>query len=243
MHAGTTAKSPGGLYEVTVLIGGRPQDLWRRTDGQLFVAGTAGESFALLARNLAHTRSEILTAVDGRNTLKDEPADMRASTGMVVPGLGAHTFAGWRITDDEVREFVFTFPEKSVAAQATGSAAGTGVIGFAGYREKAVVYETYAVASPGGSYKSMNVAVASAGPTMDSNVRGASQSSLGTGIGDRVQDHVGRTTFTRQPGEPDVLVIRYDTHGALAAAGLIQRPEPSAFPGAETGYAQYESAR
>jgi hypothetical protein len=245
MQAGKTAKSPGGTFEVAVLIGGRPQDLYRRHDGQLFVAGAAGESFTLQVRNLAHGRAEFLTSLDGRNTLKDETADKYANTGLVLPGLTTTQFRGWRVTDYVVREFVFTFPEKSVAAVATGSTANTGVIGFAVYQEKRrerPAYEVYAVASAGPpvSYGG----VATRGMSLDSsNAGGGSQASLGTGIGDRVQDHVGRTEFTRAPGEPDVLVIRYDTREALEAAGVIQVDEPSAFPGAETGYAQYETTR
>lgn len=243
MHAGKTTRSPGGTFEVSVLIGGQPQELHGRGDGQLFVAGAAGESFTLQVRNLGLGRAEFITSVDGRNTLKDEVADRHANTGLVIPGYATSQFTGWRISDDATREFVFTFPEKSVAAKATGSAANTGVIGFAAYQEKRRERPQYPTAS-GVSYRSMNVAVASAAlPTMDSYVGGASQSSLGTGIGDRVEDHVGRTTFTRQPGEPDVLVIRYDTREALEAAGVIQMDEPSAFPGAETGYAQYETTR
>lgn len=66
--------------------------------------------------------------------------------------------------------------------------------------------------------------------------------SLGTGIGERQADHVGHTEFTRADGEPDILVISYDTAEVLAAMGVTGPAGPSAFPGVGTGYEQYQSA-
>lgn len=43
MHIGTTIRSPQGLLEASVLIGGQPQALYRRAgDGAVFTAGVAG---------------------------------------------------------------------------------------------------------------------------------------------------------------------------------------------------------
>ena len=236
MLTGTTARSPHGTVEASVLIGGIPQPVYRRTDSALFVAGVPGSAYTLRIRNLTAGRIEVLTAVDGRNTLKDEPADHRASTGMVFGAHASGDFTGWRVSDDETREFLFGAPERSVAAAATGSAANAGVIGFAAYRERE--QPSYLRSEP--------AAFASADFGGDLVTRGGSKSAsasrgLGTGIGESQHDHVGRTSFTRASGEPDILVIGYDTTEALAAMGVLGPAEPQAFPGAGTGYEKYAS--
>ena len=153
MYIGTTVESPNGTIQVSVLIDSTPQPLYRRPgDGKVFAAGIPGRAYTLRAVNLTRGRVEIVCAVDQRNTLQDEPADMRACGGMVVPAGGVWDNHGWRLNDSEVR--------------------------------------------------------------------------------------VGRTSFTRV-GNPDVLVIGYDTEDRLRAQGILGPREPEAFPGAGTGYEKY----
>ncbi len=241
MRIGTTIRSPQGTIEASVLIGGTAQALYRRPfDGAVFVAGVSGEAYTLLVRNLTAARIEVVSSVDQRNTLEDEAADSARNRGLIFAAHHVGAFTGWRINDSETRQFLFGAPERSVVAQATGSPAGVGVIGFAVYQEQwAWSGVAYAGAGLEGGMKSMGMnSSVSAGHnvTLDCAVPG-----LGTGIGERQDDRVGRTSFTRAAGDPDVLVIRYDTLAALEAMGITGPGEPDPFPGVGTGYEKYAS--
>ena len=226
MLIGTTASSPKGLFDAAVLIGGTAQPLYRRiAGGALFTAGWPGAAYTLRVRAIRPGRIEMITTVDGRNTLKDEPGDAEQNLGLVF--TGHHEFTGWRISDQATREFTFGAPERSVAARAAGPAANTGIVGFAAYQEAAKL-------GYGGVLRSR--AVAAAPPA---SAGGGLRSGLGTGIGERREDVVGSTHFERAPGAPDILVIRYDTAEALEAMGITGPAEPQAFPGGGTGYERY----
>lgn len=241
VRIGTTVASRHKTFEVSVLMAGVPQILFQRpSDQAIFVAGVPGRAYTLRIRNLSWGRIEVVNTVDGRNTLKDEPGDARNNRGLVFYGGQTGEFTGWRTNDNETREFIFGNPEHSVAAQATGSAANVGIIGFAAYTEKvpppvyeAPVYRSY----PGGqSFNYMGggpVATASAGGP-EPMTRG-----LGTGIGETRNDAIGRTDFIRI-GAPEILTVGYDTEQALAIMGVgIAYSEPDAFPGMGTGYEHY----
>ncbi len=231
MPARTSVLTPRGTVEVAVMIHNVPQPLYNaHAPSRYYVAGTPGATYKLWVRNTIPGRVEVITTVDGRNTLKDEAGDYDKNRGLIVTDTA--TFTGWRVDDNTTREFTFGHPDRSVAAQATGSTSNTGVIGFAVYAERKpeVFHQHYA--APHGHY----AAVASPGP----QTRG---SSLGTGIGERQRDPVHRTAFTRAPGGPEILVIGYDTVDALVERGIIPPAEPDAFPGTKsgtTGYEQYE---
>jgi hypothetical protein len=221
MYTGTFITSPGGLITAEVLIGGTPQPLYATADGYAYFAGEPGQSCQVRVRSLAG-RLEAALAVDGRDALEDQPADLSRSRGLVFNG--EYTFSGFRVDDSTTREFVLGSVAGSVADQA-GSTAHVGVIGLAAWRERrpAVSYAE----SPLGMSASAPVAVASAGP------------SLGMHAGESRHDPVGRTTFERD-GSPDVLEIGYHTLAALEATGITQR-RPSAFPGRATGYERYQA--
>lgn len=240
---GTIARNPVGTIEVSVLHGDSPQQIYRRIDGALFVAGLPGLPYTLRVRNLTSGRIEVINTVDGRHTLKDEPGDSERNRGLIFAAHSTGAFTGWRLNNDETRQFVFGAPDRSVAAMATGSASNTGVIGFAAYRERelpATAFASYGnspiLRGGGASF----AAAASFDSNMASKPAGdAAPRGLGTGMGERQSDHVGTTTFTRAAGSPDILVIGYDTEDALRAMGVMGPPEPSAFPGAGTGYEKY----
>jgi hypothetical protein len=241
MHYPTTVTSPGTTVEASVLIDGRPVKLYRRNDGRMFAPGIPGSAYTLRVRNRTANRIEVIVTVDGRHVLKDEPGHPSDCHGMVLRPHDTYEFRGWRISDDESREFLFGDPGSSVAAQATGSAANIGVIGFAAWREREA-WSLYGgspiLRGTGHVTRDMAVATASAGPaTFSADME--STGSLGTGIGASQEDRVGRTNFTRITGEPDILFIGYDTEAELVRRGIIGPADPDAFPGALTGYEKY----
>src|SRR6266536_1478530 len=137
MLIGSSVSSPRRDFTLKVLVAGMPQPLYRRPgDGTLFVVGLPGRPYALRIKHDLTGRAEVLTSVDGRDTLTNQPADLRLSRGVVVDFCQKYDCLGWRIDDTEVGDFVFAEPARSVAVQATGSAANAGVIGVAVYRER-----------------------------------------------------------------------------------------------------------
>lgn len=222
MYAGTSITSPGSLFAAEVLIGGMPQPLFTASDGYPYAAGEPGQAVQVRVRSLSGCLEAALS-VDGRDALEDQPADLFRSRGLVF--TGEYTFRGFRIDDDTTREFVLGSVAGSVADQA-GSAANTGVIGLAAWRERAASFN-YEIGYRG--VEPAPVATASAGMM--------TTRSLGMHAGETRRDPVGRTTFERD-GSPDVLEIGYDTMAALDAMGITQR-RPPAFPGRKTGYEAY----
>jgi hypothetical protein len=219
----------GKLIAVSVFVADRRQSVYRRrNDGQPFVAGTWGASYMLEVRNLSSNRIEVLSSVDGRNTLRDEVADSYQNRGMIIAGYGMWTITGWRLDDERTAEFVFTEPGTSVTQMATGSAANAGVFGFAVYTERRVYEQPV--------YRSANYST-------DELLmpQGLSLSAdMGTGIGDVRHDSVGHTTFMRAQASPsEIITIQYRSREWLEQAGIIAPDEPSAFPGNTTGYQQY----
>ncbi len=244
MHYPTTVTSPAGTIEVSVLTGGVARPLYRRADGRMFAPGIPGSAYTLRVRNLTPARIEAIVAVDGRHVLKDEPGDPRACHGMVLRAHDVYEFRGWRVSDDESREFLFGEPGASVAAQATGSTANIGVIGFAAWREREASYSHYGSILRGAH----PVATASAGlesySTTNATLDMATErGSIGTGIGASQDDRVGRTEFTRATGEPDILIVGYDTEAELIRRGIVGPTGPDAFPGMQTGYEKYPASR
>lgn len=258
--------APANLIEVSIRIDGVSQPLYRRaTDGALFTVGVPGQAYTLGVRNMTMGRVEVITAIDGRNTLKDEAGDAKRNEGLIFRAWASGEFSGWRINNDETRQFVFGEPERSVAAQATGDVSNVGVIGFAAYREQpSWSGSSYSATAPpppylasgpgeyiGQSSSAQNISMGSScmnlsavSATADTSAASTDSGmplarGLGTGIGERQQDHVGTTTFTRT-GAADILVIGYDTYDNLVQMGVIGPSEPSAFPGLGTGYEQYQ---
>ncbi len=172
---------------------------------------------------------EVLTAVDGMNTLKKEIADVYRNRGMVIGPYLLYDVTGWRIDDTQTRPFVFTVvDEETVAKQVTGSATNLGVIAVAVYREykvqrlnnlrgaqvKGFDFESFSTRGPG----------------------------VGSGMGDRViRDEVGSTRFDRATPQPtDVIQIYAMPTWWMKKEGLLgsdrRNNRPDGFPGSSTGY-------
>lgn len=241
MYAGTQCTSTDRQFAAEVLVDGVPQNLFRRMDGALFVEAVVGAEYVVRVTNATGRRVETLLAIDGRNTQDDEPADLTRSRGLVMNGSA--DFRGWRDDHDTVNAFVFTEPQRAIAAQATeGGQNNVGVIGLAIYREQ-VAYRG-GFESMGGGYETMkgggleSFGAATRSAPASYATRGGS---VGTGMGHAMTDRVGTTTFTRA-GDPTILVIRYDTHAVLDRMGLLVAAEPDPFPGAPAFTGRYQRA-
>ena len=220
MHIGTVVKSDDGAIQVGLLIDDIRQPLYRH-NGRTYVAARPGQSYSFVVDNNTGGRLEIITTVDGRNTLKNEPGDSRANHGLVIGPFDRYNFIGWRLDDFRIGKFVFGDPASSVAALTTDDTSNVGVIGIAAYRERAMT--VYRDGSDRG------------GPVQYKGAQATRGGSVGTGMGTVQSSYVGTTAFIRN-GDPVIMAVYYDSEEVLRARGIIAPPGPNPFPGAVTGY-------
>ena len=257
--------TPGGTLSVGIESGGKLEGVPLQVhthEGVNYVAGVPGARYSIVVRNLSSRRVEVITSIDGRNTLKNEEADYNTNKGLVLYPRATYRFQGWRVDDAGIRDFIFGKDiSDSVVAQSGGDTANAGIIGIAGWQEFKPDYKpdyfvghTAVTRDSGGtktygargmsvtsSHASAAVAVGAAGGTQDWAEDTASD--LSTGIGSYREDHVGTTNFTRGEG-PDILIFRYMSYAKLVEKGIIPEPrhgKPDAFPGSRSGYEQFES--
>ncbi|HCQ30881.1 TPA: hypothetical protein DIU27_00665 [Candidatus Collierbacteria bacterium] len=178
---------------------GRTLPMYRH-NGRIYVKAVHGLEYKIIANSETPGRLEVLTSVDGRDTLRNAPADLRFSDGMIISGYSRYEVPGWG--KEATSPFIFTaFDRQTVAVQATGSAKKLGVIAVAAFREYVAPKITpfnYRDEPHAKGLESMSM-----GP-----MRGAG---MGTGMGDRV-DHrnLGTTRFTRaNPSTPDAMIEIY----------------------------------
>jgi hypothetical protein len=84
--------------------------------------------------NLTNSRIEVISTVDGRNTLDDQPGDIRCSRGALVHT--ENTVKSWWQSDLQTRQLVFRTPDHRLEPRDASSMENIGVIGFAVYREQ-----------------------------------------------------------------------------------------------------------
>lgn len=248
----------GTFIQVSIKVAEERQTFYRRSvDRQPFMAGLWGQPYVLEVKNLAGIDIEVLTSVDGRNTLIDEPADKYVNRGMIINPYMTYTFRGWRLSDSESAPFIFTDPIRSVERMATGQNSNAGVIGFAVYTAKRPDWQvTYRNAASGSEYGApaagasfsiprlsygADIAVASAGD--ETVFRSApTEGDMGTGMGAPQEDRVSRVSFMRAHSTPEEeITIQYRSHEWLERHLIITPPEPNAWPGRGTGYEKYKA--
>ncbi len=220
-----------GPMVVSILVDGIQMPVYEH-DGRLFVEvkPEASVTINVFNRHIDNERIEVLMGVDGRNVLVDEPATLQMG-GMVIRHGQTWESRGWRIDDKRVREFVFTQQVlDAVAVQATGSVARLGVIGVACYEEKVMRYS-------GGSPEVFRGMTPKGGRSADG----------GMGMGDEVEDRVGRTKFDRLTKDPRAVVeIHYRTRPTLIAMGIVvfgadETDYPPAF--GDSGYGKFRPVK
>jgi hypothetical protein len=215
--------------------------------GEIWVAGTPGDRYAINIRNRQGGRVLAVMAVDGVNVISGETAGWD-QTGYVFGAEQSYDITGWRKSNAEVAAFVFAAAPDSYAAR-TGRAANVGVIGVAIFRERPEPVAGYilpprpAAAEPRAAKSAADAASARQGAAAEvgqnraESARLAPSSPLGTAHGERESSYSERVEFTRARSTPDELLrIRYDSRENLIALGVIRTqpavpPGPNPFPG------------
>lgn len=218
-----------------------------RDGAQRWVPGEQGHRYSVRLRNASHERVLVVLSVDGLNAITGEVA-APGQTGYVLNPWQTADISGWRKSQDEVAQFVFTTPGNSYAAR-TGRPDNIGVIGMAVFREaNAISTEAAPAIARGraGTVLREDGASAAAEASADSAPArramappspAAPAQRLGTGHGAREASHVRNTAFERATRTPTQQVeVRYDSARNLRARGIGPQAErrppdaPRAFP-------------
>ena len=208
-----------------------------RKFGRRWIAGEPGHEYDLRIRNCADVRVLAVISVDGVNVITGQSASPAQSGYVLEPGENL-TVEGWRKSMDRTAAFVFTDPADSYAAR-TGRSTDIGVIGVALFREaapKIVARERRDSLFAQPSARPESAAEAdSANKAADAGL-GQRTPTLGTGHGRSEYSPAQWTPFQRTGKDPDETInIRYETHAALVARGVIPRGryydhDPEPFP-------------
>lgn len=185
----------------------------QRHRGQSYVAGEAGERYAVVLQNRSDERLLAVLSVDGVNAITGETAGYRQS-GYVLEPWGRVEVRGWRKSGEEVAAFYFTSLADAYAAR-TGRPDHVGVIGAAVFQERPEAMED-GVAAPRAS-----------APMAAQARKEAERDRLGTGHGERLASPARYTEFRRAAETPvEQVVIRYDSRERLVARGILPPPQP-----------------
>ena len=224
-----------------------------RHRGERWLAGVPGHRYAIRLTNASDERVLVVLSVDGVNAVTGEDADP-SQGGYVLAPWQSSEIDGWRKSLDEVAQFHFTSLADSYAAR-TGRPGNVGVIGIATFREqrpeevqvapefrsrdpRAADRRTRPQARADAYARAASTDEAIA-PPAPSTARAMPQQ-VGTGHGEREWAPASRTGFLRASARPaQVLELRYDAPGRLAALGILPRDwprrstaqVPRAFPG------------
>ncbi|RRU97931.1 hypothetical protein EGI91_06620 [Stenotrophomonas maltophilia] len=204
--------------------------------GPRWGAGERGPRYAVRLYNDSPRRVLVVLSVDGVNAISGEDADPSQTGYVLNPGQRAD-ITGWRKSQDEVAQFVFSSPSGSYASR-TGRPDNIGVVGVAVFEEARrwrpdpILRRSLPAPAPTAE------AAADASASRIEGYASKSQApALGTGHGAREQSSVRDTDFERASRSPaQVLQLRYDSARNLRARGiLVDSPsrlprEPQAFP-------------
>lgn len=205
-----------------------------RHRGQQWSAGEQGHRYAVQLRNQSSERVLVVLSVDGVNAISGEDAAPHQS-GYVLQPWQQVDITGWRKSNDDVAQFVFSPPAASYAAR-TGRDANIGVVGIAVFKERRYRLQALdGVEVTGGRAQSRR----SAAPAAEAMAAPAPAPALGTAHGQRERAPVRSTAFERASSTPDqISQLRYDSARNLRARGIaleaVPRPRervPEAFPG------------
>ncbi|WP_312914888.1 hypothetical protein [Stenotrophomonas sp.] len=205
--------------------------------GQQWVAGSPGHRYSVRMQNRSGERVLVVLSVDGVNAITGQTASPSQS-GYVLEPWQSSEITGWRKSNAEVAQFVFTASSDSYASR-TGRPANVGVIGIAVFNEaRRPVYDVRPLPMPRPTPRPMpqyedraeasaNARAAEAPAPPRAMARSESRQRLGTGHGEREWSSSSLTSFERASRTPvQVSELRYDSRQRLVAMGILPRGYP-----------------
>ena len=193
---------------------------------RFYVQAERGARYQVRVHNSGGERLGLVIAVDGRNIIDGRRSELARGEPMYVIGAWeTQDFAGWRASLDAINEFYFT-DWKDSYAEAFGDRSARGVIAIAVYRE---VPPPPPVAQPFREGDDQRAADAASAPSAEKSAgRARRDESVGTGYGDRREDHVREVEFV---AEADVgrYYFKYEWRETLCRKRVIECGEPNRF--------------
>lgn len=221
-----------------------------RYHGRYYVAGEPGHHYRIELQSLRDRRVLGVVSVDGVNAISGDTAQW-SQPGYVLGAYRRFSVLGWRKSEQQVADFLFTDLGQSYAAL-TGRPDNVGVIGVAVFRERVPIQPEdayFEAPEPRAAIKErgqspvpasqampapapaapMREASAPAPQAQMAKAEPAQRSAqadtlgpLGTGHGEREDSVVHTVDFQRASDTPDeVVTIYYDTRARLVAQGIL----------------------
>lgn len=120
-----------------ILVNGKPVKIFTDAQGQSWVEAREGSKYQIEVKNNSMFRVLCVASIDGINVISGEEATLEPENGYVINPFSSLKIDGWRISDDSVKEFLFTYDKsKSYSVKLGAGAKNLGVIGVAIYEEK-----------------------------------------------------------------------------------------------------------
>ncbi|MEP7302502.1 MAG: hypothetical protein ABI699_13355 [Caldimonas sp.] len=263
----TSACAAGNLVDLQIVDRSRGDILSTyRHRGASYVAGRPGDRYAVRLSNRTGGRVLVVLSVDGVNVISGETAST-GQTGYVLAPWSSAEITGWRKSYAEAAAFYFTALPDSYAArtdrpdnvgvigaavfrerpvqpaarpfEAQPPIASNRVDGAGARQEPERRAQAAGTGSAADAASERSAAAPAASPPpMRERDSVAKAEKLGTGHGEREYSPTTQTTFERASSQPaEIVQVRYDSYANLAAAGVIGRPRPPAYPEPFPGFA------
>lgn len=120
-----------------ILVNGKPVKIFTDPQGQSWVEAREGSKYQIEVKNNSMFRVLCVASIDGINVISGEEATLEPENGYVINPFSSLKIDGWRISDDSVKEFLFTYDKsKSYSVKLGAGAKNLGVIGIGIFEEK-----------------------------------------------------------------------------------------------------------
>lgn len=131
------------MYRLRVLVNDKPIPIYRDyKTGTDWVEARSGVRYVIEVKNESYNRILAVVSVDGLNVINGKHEDSSVASGYILHSYNNIKIPGWKISQDNVREFYFTRPEESYSHKLGADESNTGVIAAAIYKEKVITYTT-----------------------------------------------------------------------------------------------------
>jgi hypothetical protein len=206
--------------DLTVVVDGvsRPE---LAHHGTTYVEAVRGRAYVLRLTNPTPYRVAVALSVDGLNTIDARHTDAWTSAKWVLEPYESTEIAGWQVSDQAARRFVFTGERQSYGA-ALGVTENLGVIEAVFYRERIQPVEIFR--------EDGNLApssAAGAAPPPPSKQAAPADDYAATGMGQRTRHEVERVQIELDPQPIASHRVRYEFHPQLVKLGVVtDAPRP-----------------
>jgi len=246
------------MNDIKVLVNGTPVKKYFDNNGNVWIEARKGSSFSIKITNETYKRSLAVVSVDGLNVINGKHLIPEEGKGYIINKYSSINIPGWKINENDVKEFYFTTKEEESYARKIGAdERNIGVIACAFFPEKINYTYSYATAySVSGSAENPiytndiwlgrdtansevigSVNAYNCSVTVDSNsgyIKESPVESVSVGSGQQVEYRTYSIDFERDVLS-HIITIYYDTWDGLKRRGILRddkdyREYPKAFP-------------